>query len=57
MHHDEKAHARAILSEMRELKEQTRAAYAAIHRPTRCAEIIAWMFDSVEHALAVVAEG
>ncbi len=57
MHPDERAHARAILSEMRELKEQTRAAYSAIHRPTRCAEIIAWMFDSVEHALAEVVEG
>ncbi len=57
LHPDEKTHAAAILAEMRELKEQTRAAYAAIHRPTRCAEIISWMFDSVEHALAAVVEG
>jgi len=54
---EERAHAAAILAEMRALKEQTRAAYAEIYKPTRCAEAIGWMFDSVEHALAEVAEG
>jgi hypothetical protein len=54
---DEKAHAIAILAQMRALKEQTRAAYSRIYRPTRCAEAIAWMFDSVEHALAEAVEG
>jgi len=53
---EERAHAAAILAEMRALKEQTRAAYAEIYKPTRCAEAIGWMFDSVEHALAEVAD-
>ena len=54
---DEKAHAIGILARMRALKEQTRAAYSRIYRPSRCAEAVAWMFASVENALAEAVEG
>lgn len=54
---EERSRARQVLSEMQSLKEQTRELYSGIYRPTRCDEAIAWMFDSVEHALTeLVAE-
>jgi len=47
--------ARQILDELRALRRETEAAVAAKIKPSRTAEIIGWMYDSMEAALRQVA--
>jgi len=43
---------RRILETLRGLKKETSSFYSSVQKPARCNEIIGWVFDSVEHALA-----
>ena len=44
--------ARRVLEELRELRRQTEAALARTIKPSRTAETMSWMYDSMEAALA-----
>jgi hypothetical protein len=50
-----KAEAARILTELRSLRRETETAVATKIKPSRTAEIMSWMFDSMEAALAPVA--
>ena len=43
--------ARDILNELQQLKKETENMYRTSLKPSRRAEVISWLFDSVEHAL------
>jgi hypothetical protein len=52
-----KAEAVRILAELRSLRRETETAVAAKIKPSRTAEIMSWMYGSMEAALASVAGG
>ncbi len=47
--------ARRVLEELRELRRETEAAVARTIKPSRTAETMSWMYDSMEAALAKAA--
>jgi Glycosyl hydrolase family 20, catalytic domain len=50
-----KVEARRILTRLRELRQETEAAYLTRIKPSRTKEIMQWMYDAVEFALGKVA--
>ena len=51
------AEARLVLTELRALRAETEAAVAARIKPSRTAEIMSWMYDSMEAALSGMEPG
>ena len=41
-----------ILTDMRELRNETSRMYDSMLKPTRRKEVLSWIYDSLEHALA-----